>query len=89
MKLKYELQIVEVGDEYAAVPVGEDADKLHALIKLNKESKDMIECIKTSTTPEEVHEKVMKLYPNETRDEVGRCLCDFLNQLIKEGLLEP
>jgi len=89
MKLIYDLKVMEVGDELVAVPVGENANELHAMIKLNKEAADMLDCIKTSTTPEEAHKKIMEKYPDETKEETGRALCDFLNQLIKEGLLKP
>lgn len=89
MKLKYDLQMMEVDDQIVAVPVGDKASEFHAIINLNKESQQIIELIKQSNTPEEVHEKLCKLYPEDDRNELGQQLCDFLNQLVKEGLLIP
>jgi len=89
MKLKYDLEIMEVGDSIVAVPVGENANELHAMINLNEESKKIIELIKESNTPDEVLDKLCKLYPEETKNELGQQLCDFLNKMIKEGLLIP
>lgn len=89
MKLKYDLEFMEVGKDIVAVPVGDNANELHAMININNESKQILELIKESNTPEEVLDKLCKLYPNDNRNELGQQLCDFLNQLIREGLLIP
>ncbi len=89
MKLKYNLEFMEVGDGIVAVPVGDNADELHAMINLNNESKIILELIKESETPDEVLNKLCKIYPEDSKNELGQQLCDFLNQLIREGLLIP
>jgi len=89
MKLKYDLEIMNVGDEIVAVPVGDNASELHAMIKLNEESKQIIELIKKYDTPEKVHEQLCILHPEDSKNELGQQLCDFLNQMIREGLLVP
>jgi len=89
MKLKYDLEFMEVGKDIVAVPVGDNANELHVMININNESKQILELIKESNTPEEVLDKLCKLYPNDNRNELGQQLCDFLNQLIREGLLIP
>jgi len=89
MKLKYDLEFMEVGKDIVAVPVGDNANELHAMININNESKQILELIKESNTPEEVLDKLCKLYPSDNRNELGQQLCDFLNQLIREGLLIP
>ena len=89
MKLKYELEIMNVNDEIVAVPVGNNASQFNGMIKLNKESKDILELIKKFDNPTDLHEELCKIYPDESKNQIGIELCDFLNQLIKEGLLIP
>ena len=87
MKLKYEMAIMDMGDEYAAVPVGDDAVKFHGILKLNKESADILEQLKEDTDPMKIHKYLKEKYPDMTDDEIGHMLVDFLNKLVREGLL--
>ncbi len=89
MKLRYEMIIMDMGDEYAAVPVGEDAAKFHGMLKLNKESADILEKLKEETEPIKVHNYLKEKHPDMTDDEIGHMLVDFFNQLVREGLLIP
>jgi len=89
MKLIYDLQIMNVDDEMVAIPVGDNAKDAHMIIKLNETSKQIIDLIKESNSPDEVLQKLCLLYPEESKNDIGNQLCDFLNQLIKEGLLIP
>ena len=43
MKLRYEFAVMDMGGEFAAVPVGEDATKFHGMLKLNAVSADILE----------------------------------------------
>ncbi len=87
MKLKYEMTIMDMGDEYAAVPVGEDAAKFHGMLKLNRESAEVLERLKEDTDPMEIHRYIKEKYPDMTDDEINHTLTDFLDKLIREGLL--
>ena len=87
MKLKYNFTVMDMGDEFAAVPVGEDAAKFHGMLKLNEASADILEKLKEETTPDEVHKYLKEKYPDSTDDEIGHTLVDFLNKLSREGLL--
>ena len=89
MKLLYDFEIMDMGDETVAVPVGDSAQKFHGMLRMNAEAAQMLRQIGESSTPEEVLEKLCRLYPEEDRNELGQTLCDFLNQLIKEGILQP
>ncbi len=89
MKLRYEFTIMDMGDEYAAVPVGDDADKFHGMIKLNKDSAEILEQIKDAPDPMTVHKRIKEKHPEMTDDEIGHMLVDFLNKLVREGLLIP
>ena len=89
MKLRYEFEIVEIADEICAVPVGENSDQLHAVLKLNDVGAKMLKYIAESETPEQVHAKLCADYPEDDKVDIGQKLCDFLNQLVKERLLIP
>lgn len=89
MKLRYKFEFVEMNNELVGVPVGDNADEFHGMLKVNDLSKEFIELIDESSNPNEVLDKILQRYPEEKRNEVGQQLCDFLNQLIKEGILDP
>ena len=89
MKLKYTFEIVEIADELCAVPVGDNSENLHAVLQLNDVAAKMLKYIAESETPEEVHEKLCADYPEDDKADIGQKLCDFLNQLVREGLLIP
>jgi len=89
MKLKYEFEMVEIGDELSAVPVGDNADEFHAVVQLNDVGAKMLKYIAESQSPEEVLQKLITDYPNDDRDDIAQKLCGFLNQLILEGILIP
>lgn len=87
MKLKYEFTVMDMGEEFAAVPVGDDAAKFHGMLKLNAVSADIIEQLKKETTAEKVHAHLKEKYPDSTDDEIKQALTGFLNDLLREGLL--
>ena len=87
MKLKYEFTIMDMGDEYAAVPVGDDAEKFHGMLKLNKESANILEQLKEDTDSMTIHNYLKNKYPDSTDDEIEDILANFLGKLVKEGLL--
>ncbi|MBR6918390.1 MAG: PqqD family protein [Clostridia bacterium] len=88
MKLKYEFVIMDMGEEFAAVPVGEDVSKFRGMLKLNAVSADILEQLKEDTTPEKVHAYLKEKYSDSTDDEIGNVLAEFLSQLVSEGLLD-
>ena len=88
MKLRYEFAIMDMGGEFAAVPVGEDANKFHGMLKLNDVSADILEQLKENTTPMKIHLHLKEKYPESTDEEIAEKLVKFLNRLNHEGLLE-
>ena len=87
MRLKYELTMMDMGGEIAAVPVGDNAGDFHGILKLNDVAADILEQLKEDTTPEKVHAYLKEKYPETSHQELGETLAAFLNQLIREGLL--
>ena len=87
MKLKYNFEIVDMAGEMCAVPVGENSDQLHGVLQLNDVAAKMLGYIAESETFEEVHKKLCADYPEDDKDDIGQKLNDFLDQLVKEGIL--
>lgn len=90
MKLRFELEFVQIGDEWSCVPLDNDnGESFHGVLNINESAKEMLEAIQSSTTPEEAFAKILKNHPEETPDKLGPEFADFLNQLVREGLLIP
>ena len=87
MKLRYEFMVMETGDEFAAVPVGENAEDFRGMLRMNEASAEILSLLREDTTPEAVHKALKEKYPESTDQEIGETLAAFLNQLIREGLL--
>ena len=87
MRLKHQYVVMDMGGEYVAVPVGDNADEFHGMIKLNETSADILNQILEETTPEKVHAYLKQKYPDSTDQEIGENLAEFLNRLYAEGLL--
>ena len=89
MKLRYDFEIMDMGEEYVAVPVGESAGKFHGMMRMNREAANMLRLIMVHPAPEEVLEELLRQNPELEKDDVGWELCNFLNRLIAEGILDP
>ncbi|MBR0218761.1 MAG: PqqD family protein [Clostridia bacterium] len=87
MKLRYEFTIMDMGEEFAAVPVGEGAEEFQGALRLNESSVEILNLLREETSPEKVHKALKQKYPESTDQEIGEMLAPFLNKLIREGLL--
>ena len=88
MKLAVEMAVMEMDGEWSAVAVGEDSAKFHGMLRLNESGAEIIKLLAEETTPEEVHRALCEKFPDSDVDEIGHMLADFLNQLLREGLLK-
>ena len=88
MKLKYDFVITDMGEEFDAVPVGENASGFHGMLRLNRTGAEILELLKTETDPNELLAQMMKKYPDSPKNDIGAFIADFLNHLIAEGVLE-
>lgn len=89
MKLKYDFEIVDMGDEICAVPVGDNAEDFHGVLQLNDVAAKMLTYIKEYDTPEEAFAKLQEDYPEDEKLDIANKFCDFLNQITHEGFLLP
>ena len=65
MKLKYMLETVDMGDELIAVPVGEGADQIAGVIRMNSEGLEIINLFKEEQTIETAIEILALKYDNK------------------------
>lgn len=85
MKLRCQFITMEVDDHIAAVPVGDTG--FNGMLKLNDVAADILDQLKEETTPQQVHLHLKEKYPDSTDQEIGENLAEFLNTLLREGLL--
>ncbi len=87
MKSKYTFEKMELDGQIVAVPVGENASDLHAVLNLNEEAVSILECLKEETTEQEIVKKLLTEYEG-TEEVLLPMVHAFIGQLRQEGLLE-
>lgn len=87
MKLKYEFETVDMGDEIILVPVGEGAKWVHGIIKLNKSGLEIINLMKKCVSEDNVVDALATQYENNRDDLLNYVRC-VLKPLRENGLIE-
>lgn len=87
MKSKYTFEKMELDGEIVAVPVGDSAEDLHAVLTLNEEAMRILELLREETTEEDIVEQLLKEYEGE-KEEIAPLVSTYIEQLRQEGLLE-
>lgn len=87
MKLRYDFTVMDMGGEFAAVPVGEDKDKFHGMLKLNEVSAIILSKLKEEVKIIDIHNALKEKYNESTDEEIAEKLVPFLNYLFRSGLL--
>ena len=87
MKCKYIFEKMILDDEIVAVPVGEGASDLHAVLNVNEEAMRIIELLQNETTEQEVISQLLLEYEGR-EEEIAPLVHTFLEQLRQEDLLE-
>ena len=87
MKSKYTFEKMELDGEIVAVPVGESAADLHAVLTVNEEAMRILELLQEETTEESIVAQLLKEYEGE-KEEVASLVNAYIQQLRQEGLLE-
>lgn len=87
MKSKYTFEKMELDGQIVAVPVGENASDLHAVLNLNEEAVSILECLKEETTEQEIVKKLLTEYEG-TEEALLPMVHAFIEQLRQEGLIE-
>ncbi len=87
MKSKYTFEKMELDGEIVAVPVGESAADLHAVLNVNEEAMRILELLREETTVEAIVAQFLKEYEGD-KEEVASLVSAYIDQLRQEGLLE-
>lgn len=87
MKSKYTFEKMELDGEIVAVPVGDNAEELHAVLNVNEEAMRILEFLKEETTEEKIVAQLLKEYEGE-KEEISALVSAYIEQLRREGLLD-
>ena len=87
MKSKYTFEKMELDGEIVAVPVGEGAEELHAVLNVNEEAMRILELLQEETTEENIVAQLLKEYEGK-KEEIAPLVSEYIRQLFQEGLLE-
>ena len=87
MRSKYTFEKMELDGDIIAVPVGENAAELHAVLNLNEEAMRILELLQNDTTEKDIVLQLLKEYEGEEA-QVQMLVHEFINQLRQEELLE-
>lgn len=88
MKLLNNIILTEVSSEYMAVPVGESADKLKCIVKLNKTGKEIWDGIADGLSEDEIVDRLLARYEETDRKTVAKYVSEIVYKLEKEGILK-
>ena len=88
MDLKHDMIVVELGEEYAVVPVGEAARSFHGMIRLNETGKDIWDGLVDGLEEDEIARRLMERYEGVDRETALRGIRRVKAQLRAQGILE-
>ena len=87
MRLKYSFELMDMGNEIIAVPVGENAGQLRGVVRLNKSGAVILELLKTDTTEDEMVNILAEKYENG-RSDLSLYVHTVVEKLRKDGIIE-
>lgn len=87
MKLKYEFEIVDMGEEKVAVPVGKGAENLQGVLKLNKQGFEVFSQIQEGKTTNEIISSICEKYDDDIQT-ITSYVEGFISKLIKIEIIE-
>jgi hypothetical protein len=87
MKLKYSFDAVDMGEETIAVPVGDGADQMHGVVKLNKSGCEIMDLLKEEITIDDIVNNLAAKYDN-SKEELKKYVLHVVEELRKAGILE-
>lgn len=87
MKLRYDFEIVDMGDEQIAVPVGAAAEQLQGVLKLNKEGAEILGLLKENTSEEKIVDVLGSKY-EINREIIAGYVHEMIGKLYSFGVVE-
>ena len=62
MKLKYDLNIVEIVGEKVAIPAAKRNDAFHGVLRVNEVAVDILQLLRSDTTEEAMTDTLLTMY---------------------------
>lgn len=87
MKLNLDLEIIDMGDEVIAVPVGESSEKWRGIIRLNNTGKELLDFLKNDVTEQEIINSLAEKYENSVV-EIKEYVHRFIMKLNEMKMLD-
>mgnify|MGYP002624664993 CR=1 FL=1 len=87
MKLKCSFENVDMGDEIIAVPIGNQAESIHGVIKMNKEGQIIFDLLKKDMSESQIVDTLCGMFDNN-REVIEKYVHSVVNQLIQERIIE-
>lgn len=87
MKLKYTFKMMELGDHTIAVPVGENSQDFHGVVKLNESAASIFKLLQNSTTEEAIVDSLAKEY-DTSKDSLDSAVHKLVSELKQKNLLD-
>ena len=87
MKLKYTFTVMELDDQIMAIPIGEGADELHGVVKLNDTAAAIFNKLSEETSEDEIVKSLLEEY-DISEDELKNFVHEYVSELSEAGLLE-
>lgn len=86
MRLKYTFEKMELNGKLYAIPVGDDADDYHGVVRMNGTAAAIFELLKEDTTEEAIAEAMEKEY-DVTKDVLRADVKRYIQAFREKGLL--
>ena len=87
MKLKYSFEMMDLDDHFVAVPLGEDDQGFHGVIKLNGSAASIFKLLQNDTSVETVVDALEKEY-DASRETLENAVESCISALREKDLLE-
>ena len=87
MKAKYTFEAMELDDGLVAVPVGDGAEQLHCVLKVNETAMKILNLLEKETTENAIVEALLKEYTGD-KNEISNYVHEYIETLITEGIVE-
>ena len=87
MKLKFNFESVDMGDEIIFVPVDEGAAQVQGVLKMNNEGLEIVELLKQEITGDMIVQKLAEKYDNN-REILADYVAKVLRNLRAADLLD-
>ena len=87
MKIKHEMILAEIENEYIAVTVGGDQKDFHGIVRLNETGKDIWDGISKGLSAEEITARLVEQYDVDEAT-AARSVDRIIDQLKDAGIVE-